>query len=70
MITLAFAGKTVGNVFEGEKLWYGYSFDKANRTDINDLKNLYVATPSGEQIPLQELANIEYTEGPAKISRE
>jgi cobalt-zinc-cadmium resistance protein CzcA len=27
--------------------------DKANRTDINDLKNLYVATPSGEQIPLQ-----------------
>jgi cobalt-zinc-cadmium resistance protein CzcA len=26
--------------------------------------------PNGEQIPLQELANIEYTEGPAKISRD
>ncbi len=71
MITLGFAGKTVGNVFEGEKRFdMVIRLDKANRTDINDLKNLYVATPSGEQIPLQELANIEYTEGPAKISRD
>ncbi|MFT5713883.1 MAG: cobalt-zinc-cadmium resistance protein CzcA [Flavobacterium sp.] len=71
MITLAFAGKTVGNVFEGEKRFdMVIRLDKANRTDINDLKNLYVAAPSGEQIPLQELANIEYTEGPAKISRD
>jgi cobalt-zinc-cadmium resistance protein CzcA len=42
--------------------------DQSNRRDINDLKNLYVTTPNGEQIPLQELASIEYTEGPAKIS--
>ncbi|EIA07588.1 CusA/CzcA family heavy metal efflux RND transporter [Flavobacterium frigoris] len=71
MITLGFAGKTVGNVFEGEKRFdMVIRLDKTNRTDINDLKNLYVSTPSGEQIPLQELANIEYTEGPAKISRD
>jgi cobalt-zinc-cadmium resistance protein CzcA len=38
--------------------------DQSNRRDINDLKNLYVTTPNGEQIPLQELASIEYTEGP------
>jgi cobalt-zinc-cadmium resistance protein CzcA len=50
MITLAFAGKTVGNVFEGAALDMVIRLDKANRTDINDLKNLYVATPSGEQI--------------------
>jgi cobalt-zinc-cadmium resistance protein CzcA len=43
--------------------------DQSNRRDINDLKNLYVTTPNGEQIPLQELASIEYTEGPAKISQ-
>jgi cobalt-zinc-cadmium resistance protein CzcA len=44
--------------------------DQSNRRDINDLKNLYVTTPNGEQIPLQELASIEYTEGPPKFPRQ
>jgi cobalt-zinc-cadmium resistance protein CzcA len=71
MIALGFAGKTVGNVFEGEKRFdMVIRLDQSNRSDINDLKNLYVTTPNGEQIPLQELASIEYTEGPAKISRD
>jgi cobalt-zinc-cadmium resistance protein CzcA len=71
MIALGFAGKTVGNVFEGEKRFdMVIRLDQTNRQDINDLKNLYVSAPNGEQIPLQELANIEYTEGPAKISRD
>jgi cobalt-zinc-cadmium resistance protein CzcA len=65
MIALGFAGKTVGNVFEGEKRFdMVIRLDQSNRRDINDLKNLYVTTPNGEQIPLQELASIEYTEGP------
>jgi cobalt-zinc-cadmium resistance protein CzcA len=46
-------------------LWYGNCLDQSNRSDINDLKNLYVTT-NGEQIPLQELASIEYTEGPCQ----
>ena len=71
MITLGFAGKTVGNVFEGEKRFdMVIRLNQDNRHDIEDLRNLYVATPNGEQIPLQELASIEYTEGPAKISRD
>jgi len=71
MIALGFAGKTVGNVFEGEKRFdMVIRLDQTNRQDINDLKNLYVSTSNGQQIPLQELANIEYTEGPAKISRD
>jgi cobalt-zinc-cadmium resistance protein CzcA len=71
MIALGFAGKTVGNVFEGENAFdMVIRLDQSNRRDINDLKNLYVTTPNGEQIPLQELASIEYTEGPAKISRD
>jgi cobalt-zinc-cadmium resistance protein CzcA len=44
--------------------------DQSNRRDINDLKNLYVTTPNGEQIPLQELASIEYTEGPQNFMRQ
>ena len=71
VIALGFAGKTVGNVFEGEKRFdMVIRLNQNNRQDIEDLRNLYVATPSGEQIPLRELATIEYTEGPAKISRD
>jgi len=71
IIALGFAGKTVGNVFEGEKRFdMVIRLDKTNRKDIEDLRNLYVSTPAGDQIPLSELAQIEYTEGPAKISRD
>ncbi|WP_281336028.1 CusA/CzcA family heavy metal efflux RND transporter [Flavobacterium eburneipallidum] len=71
LIALGFAGKTVGNVFEGEKRFdMVIRLDQNNRHDIEDLKNLYVTTPSGNQIPMQELATIEYTQGPAKISRD
>lgn len=71
MITLGFAGKTVGNVFEGEKRFdMVIRLDQKNRQDIEDLRNLYVSVPNGQQIPLSELAKIEYTEGPAKISRD
>jgi cobalt-zinc-cadmium resistance protein CzcA len=71
IIALGFAGKTVGNVFEGEKRFdMVIRLDKTNRQDIDDIRNLYVSTPNGQQIPLSELASIEYTEGPAKISRD
>lgn len=71
IIALGFAGRTVGNVFEGEKRFdMVIRLDKTNRQDIEDLRNLYVSVPNGEQIPLSELASIEYTEGPAKISRD
>lgn len=71
MIALSFAGKTVGNVFEGEKRFdMVVRLNETNRHDIEDLKNLYVSTPNGQQIPLSELATIDYTSGPAKISRD
>ena len=71
MIALSFAGKTVGNVFEGEKRFdMVVRLDKINRKDIEDLQNLYISTPNGQQIPLNELATIEYSQGPAKISRD
>ena len=71
MIALGFAGKTAGNVFEGEKRCdLVVRLNESNRKNLEDLQNLYVTTPNGEQIPLRELAKIEYTEGPAKISRD
>lgn len=71
IIALSFAGKTVGNVFEGEKRFdVVVRLDQSNRKNIEDLQNLYVPVSDGQQIPLHELAKIEYTEGPAKISRD
>ena len=71
MIALGFAGKAVGNVFEGEKRFdMVVRLDQTKRQDIENLRNLFVTTPNNFQIPLSELADISYTEGPAKISRD
>ncbi|SIR33235.1 CusA/CzcA family heavy metal efflux RND transporter [Maribacter ulvicola] len=71
MVSMGFAGKTAGNVFEGEKRFdVVVRLDKAKRQDIDDLKNLYVDLPNGGKIPLSELADITYKKGAAKISRD
>ncbi len=71
IIALGFGGKMVGNVFEGEKRFdMVIRLDKASRSGIEDLKMLFVSTADGDQIPLEELATISYSEGPAKISRD
>ena len=71
IITMGFAGATMGSVFEGEKRFdMVLRLQKERRKDISDLKNLYVDTPSGEKIPLSELADITYQKGAAKISRD
>lgn len=70
-LAAAFGGEATGVVFEGEKRFdLVVRFDKQNRTDIDDIKQLKVPIPNGFQIPLSELAEIQYAEGPAKISRE
>ncbi len=71
LITLEFAGLTAGSIFEGEKRFdltirLGQEF----RQDISNLQNIYVALPNGGRVPMRELATIEYTQGPAKISRD
>lgn len=71
IISMGFAGQTIGNVFEGEKRFdMVVRLDQNNRTNIENLENLYIDTPSGIKIPLSELAEIKYTTGPAKISRD
>ena len=71
VVSMAFAGQTLGSVFEGERRFdLVVRLQPEFRKDIENLKNLYVDTPLGTKIPLHELATIEYTEGPAKISRD
>ncbi len=70
-LSTAFGGEIASAVFEGEKRFdMVVRFQKENRTDISDIKQLFVPLNNGLQIPLEELANIQYAEGPAKISRE
>jgi heavy metal efflux system protein len=70
-LSTAFGGEVAGTVFEGEKRFdIAVRFQKQNRTDIEDIKQLSIPLNNGQQIPLTELADIRYAEGPAKISRE
>ncbi|WP_439153216.1 CusA/CzcA family heavy metal efflux RND transporter [Winogradskyella sp.] len=71
VISMGFAGGTVGSIFEGEKRFdLVMRLNKNNRKNLASLHNLYIDTPSGVKIPLSELADIKYTTGPAKISRD
>ncbi len=70
-VSMGFGGETVGNVFEGEKRFdMVMRLDKESRKSIENLKNLYVDLANGKKIPMSELAEIKYTTGPAKISRD
>ena len=71
VISMGFAGKVSGSVFEGEKRFdLVVRFDKDHRKDIQNIKNAFISTSAGFQVPLKELADISYTTGPAKISRD
>ncbi len=70
-LATAFGGNASGVVFEGEKRFdLVVRFDNGNRTNIEDIKQLKIPIPNGTQIPLSEFAEIQYAQGPAKISRE
>ncbi len=71
LVQMGFAGATAGSIFEGEKRFdLVVRLDIDYRKNIRNLQNLYVNLPNGKQIPLSELAEIKYTYGPAKISRD
>ncbi|SEI70831.1 cobalt-zinc-cadmium resistance protein CzcA [Dyadobacter koreensis] len=71
LIKTSFAGETAGVVFEGERRFdLVIRLDTLHRTDLKDIRNLYVTIPNGGSVPLGELAEITYEEAPAQISRD
>ncbi len=71
VISMGFAGKIAGSVFEGERRFdLVVRYDPENRQSLDDIGNAFVSTGNGDQVPLAELADITYTSGPAKISRD
>ncbi|MEC7772143.1 MAG: CusA/CzcA family heavy metal efflux RND transporter [Bacteroidota bacterium] len=70
-VSAAFAGEKASVIFEGEKRFdVVIRLAKEYRQDINNLKNLYIDLPNGNQVPLKEVANISYKPGPMQISRD
>jgi cobalt-zinc-cadmium resistance protein CzcA len=71
VLRTAFAGEIAGVVFEEERRFdLVLRLEKEHRTDIDDIRNLYVPLPNGNQVPLKEVANIEFKAGPMQISRD
>ncbi|MFZ4057806.1 MAG: CusA/CzcA family heavy metal efflux RND transporter [Ferruginibacter sp.] len=67
----AFAGAVSGQVYENERRFdLVVRLDGNNRKDVEDVRNLLIATPSGMQIPLQQVAEIDIKVGPNQIQRE
>jgi heavy metal efflux system protein len=71
VITMGFAGKSAGTVFEGEKQFdLVVRFDQKHHKDIQDIETASILLANGNKLPLSEFAKISYTKGPAKISRD
>lgn len=71
IIRTAFSGEIAGVIFEGEKRFdLVVRLKDEHKKSINDLKNIFVPLPDGNQIPLSEVAQINYQSGPMQISRE
>jgi len=71
VIRIGFAGEAAGSVYEGEKRFdLVVRLEADSRQDISNLKSLFVTLPSGNQIPLEQVADIKYEDGPMQISRE
>lgn len=70
-VSAAFAGSSAGVIFEGERRFdMVIRLDKEHRKSIEDLRNLYVDLPNGKQVPIKEVAEINYQPGAMQISRE
>lgn len=70
-INTAFAGQSAGMVFENEKRFdLVLRLKRENREQLDDVNNLYITTPAGNQIPLSQLASVELVVGPNQVQRE
>jgi len=71
IVNAAFAGESSGLVYEDEK-----RFDLVvrlageQRNNFRDVQNLLIPIPNGAQIPLNQVADVQVTEGPNQIQRE
>jgi cobalt-zinc-cadmium resistance protein CzcA len=71
VIETAIGGRVVTTVPEGDRRTdVVVRLPRAYTANVDNLRDLPLATPSGSRVLLQEVADIDLVEGPAQISRE
>ena len=71
IVETAFSGGVAGRIYEGERMFdLVVRLDEKHRNSIDDLRNLFISLPDGNQVPLKEVADISYRPGPMQIGRD
>lgn len=71
MIETAVGGKIATYFIEGERRFgVAVRFTPEYRSDVETIRNLLVRTPTGQRVPLENLARIDITDAPPLILRE
>jgi len=71
VIQVALGGRTLTNTVEGrERYPVRVRYMREERDSVEALHRVLVSTPGGEQIPLEQLAEIRYVKGPQVIKSE
>ncbi|MDI1354275.1 MAG: CusA/CzcA family heavy metal efflux RND transporter [bacterium] len=71
IIRAAFAGESSGMVFEGERRFdLVVRLDSNKRKHLQDVLNVLIPTPNGNQVPLSHFADVQERNGPNQIQRE
>jgi heavy metal efflux system protein len=71
VVNTAFAGQSSGTVYEGEKRFdLVVRLGSEQRNQLSDVQELLIPTPTGSQVPLQQVAEVQIEEGPNQIQRE
>ncbi len=70
-VQAAFAGASAGLVYENERRFdLVVRLSKANRNNLESVRNLYISRKDGHQIPLYQVADVAIKDGPYQIQRD
>jgi Cu(I)/Ag(I) efflux system membrane protein CusA/SilA len=70
-VSSGIGGMNVGENVEGrERYPMNVRYERDFRDDIEELRRVLIATPSGAQIPIEQVAKISFSHGPAMIRDE
>jgi copper/silver efflux system protein len=71
IVETAIGGNTIGTTVEGrERYPISVRYSRDFRDDINQLKRVLVATPTGDQVPISLLADIQFRTGAPEVRTE
>jgi len=70
-VQAAYAGSVAGQIFENDRRFdLVIRLNESQRNNVDELGDLLVELPSGQQVPLNVLARVAIEEGPYQIQRE